>query len=553
MALALLRIGRPVAEWWVARWAERKQEEEHRARRMRLLRRTFLASCLTLAGVFVLALGVKALVYSRIVSVSGVVAVTGADLPRDAHGHLNLLLLGQGDESHDGVDLTDTMIIASLDPEETHSAVMLSIPRDLYVRTQKMGSGRINNVYRDYKYWLMHNKDLEKDAASQEAMKELAGEVGALMGVDIHGVLKVDFIGFVQAVDALGGVEVDVPYDIVDREYPGPNYGYQTFSISKGLQTLDGETALKYARSRHTTSDFSRSGRQQQIIKQLGAKVKEEGVLSNPSRLLSLMKIMENHVESTLSLRELVGLGGVGMRLDQQRVLSIQLTNEEGSPGGFLYNPPRADFGGASVLLPYQWKNVRTFVRLVMNMRTPYLPRSAIRVLNAGAPSGAGRRIGFELLRYGFDVIDMANAEGEDRELSSIEPGSADDAATVDFLAETLGMAKLPAMDTTGIVTGTGARLPVTITLGKDYVYKDFPSLLPGFGDASSVVPGQEFVITSSGKASSGSSVSAALSASAASAASSEAKADPEAPPSWLAPTLPVPQERGSSASSFSS
>lgn len=127
------------------------------------------------------------------------------------------------------------------------------------------------------------------ELADQEALRELALEIGRFTNVDIQQIIKVDFIGFVQAVDAVGGVDIDVPYTLVDPEYPGPNYSYQTFSITKGPHHLDGETALKYARSRHSTSDFSRSGRQQQIIKALGEKVKNEGILSNPSKILSLV------------------------------------------------------------------------------------------------------------------------------------------------------------------------------------------------------------------------------------------------------------------------
>jgi polyisoprenyl-teichoic acid--peptidoglycan teichoic acid transferase len=476
----LMRLGRPLVAWWLVRGIERNVEEhahkmervEKREKRLRILRRIFATSCIILAIVFAGALGVRALVHTKILNIRTLVSVTGTDLPRDAFGHVNILLLGTGDETHDGVDLTDTIMIASIDPARNGSVALFSIPRDLYVRSQKMGNGRINSLYRDYKHWLI-GKDLSEEGASQEAMKELALEIGRLTNVDIRHVIKVDFIGFVQAVDAVGGVDIDVPYNLVDHEYPGPNYSYQTFAINKGLQHLDGETALKYARSRHSTSDFSRSARQQQIIKALGQKVKDEGVLSNPGRLLSLLQIMENHVETTMTTRELVGLGGLGMGLNQSNVLSMGLSIGE-EAGGFLYTPPREAFAGASVLLPHSWKQVRGLTHLLINIRAPLAARSEIRILNAGAPEGSSRRLGRELGLYGLNVIETVNAEDRNQETSYLQ-STEDDAAGV-FLAPTLGLEHRIVEQPE--ITGTGSRLPVTISLGKDFVFREFADLL---------------------------------------------------------------------------
>lgn len=77
----------------------------------------------------------------------------------------------------------------------------------------------------------------------------------------------IDFAGFKDIINILGGISIDVPESILDREYPDNNWGYMTFQVQKGLQNFDGDTALKYARSRHSTSDFDRSNRQQLIIK----------------------------------------------------------------------------------------------------------------------------------------------------------------------------------------------------------------------------------------------------------------------------------------------
>ena len=209
-----------------------------------------------LLGVILLAETANALFHLNILSLSNLVSVASEAPATDAYGHTNILLLGKGDATHDGIDLTDTMMIASMDPKKTKSVVMLSIPRDLYLlSTEKMGQGKINTMYRDYKISLIR-EGKSKDVASKLALKELATELGKALDIQIHGVAIVDFSGFTEAVDALGGVDVDVQSDLVDTEYPADETSYTTFSIAAGHQHLDGETALKYARSRHSTSDF---------------------------------------------------------------------------------------------------------------------------------------------------------------------------------------------------------------------------------------------------------------------------------------------------------
>jgi LCP family protein required for cell wall assembly len=497
VAFGLFQVGRPVAEWWLTYWAKKKEEKAKKEHRWAILKRVGLIFGVSAVVLVLAAGGVKALIATKLLNVRDVATLAATDLAKDAHGHTNILLLGQGDETHDGVDLTDTIMIASLDPG-TKSAVLLSVPRDLYVlKTENMGVGRINALYRDYKYILETRQGLSEAEASQAAMRELSAEIGRMLALEIHHVIKVDFVGFVKAVDAIGGVQVDVPYAIVDREYPGPNYSYQTFAIDAGPQTLDGETALKYARSRHTTSDFSRSARQQQILKSMAEKIKNDGLLSHPSRMLSLLQIMQDHVETTLTAREMMGLGNLGAQIDQANILSMQLNTENGlygsgvAPGGFLYFPPREDFGGASVILPVSippfpvtWKQIQSLTQLLFDVRGPYLARPTFRILNAGAPSGAARLLGNELVRYGFEVESTENAE-EKLDTSYVEA----DAAQADvgaFFAELLVMENRASPPETAASSSSPSLRPIVIVLGKDYAYESIQALLAPAEQAAS-------------------------------------------------------------------
>jgi hypothetical protein len=154
------------------------------------------------------------------------------------------------------------------------------------------------------------------------------------------------------------GLEIDVPEDLVDVSYPDDNWGYQTFKVSKGLQTFDGATALKYARSRHSTSDFDRSLRQQSLVRALKEKLLSLGTLSKPSKIQSLYSALSSHIRTDLSLREMAALALFAKELPSKNILSFNLNDScfqsvsSCDRGGILYTPARDLFNGASVLLP---------------------------------------------------------------------------------------------------------------------------------------------------------------------------------------------------------
>lgn len=150
---------------------------------------------------------------------------------------------------------------------------------------------------------------------------------------------------------------MDVPYSIYDTSYPGPNNTYQTFSIQAGPQTLDGETALKYARSRKTTSDFSRSQRQQAIIKAMIAKLTQTENLTSVGTMRDLYKQFNQMVTTNVSLENFVSM--IDIAYDMPQIASFGYTSEclnnawrTMIPGCMMYYPPREDFGGMATVLP---------------------------------------------------------------------------------------------------------------------------------------------------------------------------------------------------------
>ncbi|MFN8458733.1 MAG: LCP family protein [Anaerolineae bacterium] len=176
-------------------------------------------------------------------------------------GRLNVLILGLDHRpGESGPARTDTLILATFEPQQPRVA-LLSIPRDLWVDIPGHGTNRINTAN--------YFGDLDQPGYGPFLAMQA---VQQNFGPTIHGYLELDFNGFVALVDALGGVDLDVPKTIVDNYYPTPDYGVMSITIPAGPQHMDGATALIYARTRHADSDFGRGQRQQQVLRALVVK-----------------------------------------------------------------------------------------------------------------------------------------------------------------------------------------------------------------------------------------------------------------------------------------
>ena len=187
-------------------------------------------------------------------------------LKGEGNDQVNILLLGIGGERHSGGQLTDTIMIASLKPA-THEAALLSIPRDLYVEVKGTSiKSKINAV-----------KAIGDNTAKKNGMELLKQTVEEVSGLHIDYYAQLDFQGFIKIIDSVDGIDVYLENDINDAAYPDFNNGYDPFYIKKGWHHLDGATALKVARSRHSTmGDFDRIKRQQEVIKAFRQKTYEK-------------------------------------------------------------------------------------------------------------------------------------------------------------------------------------------------------------------------------------------------------------------------------------
>ncbi len=354
-------------------------------------------------------------------------SVTRTFLPHDKGGRTNILLLGVGDKDHAGASLTDSIIIASIEPA-TRSIVFLSLPRDLYlVDSDHAYDARINAFYANVRNRLIR-EGTSASGASLAAMNILRAELGSKLDTEIHGVIKVDFTAFSEIVDAFGGVEIDVAEAITDYTYPLKEGVVGMFSLPQGVQRLDGETALKYARSRHSTSDFDRSRRQQQILGALLEQVKRQNPLENLGLARAVLGVIEKHAEWTLSSADLVALASSVLTVPQERIVTMHLSTSVGGDysdaerGGFVL-PPAEDIGAGAILLPYSlsgelsdWSQMETLATLLFEHRSLYLSQSKISISAQPKDRLAAHRLRNELVRYGLSVSDItqhASGSGE--------------------------------------------------------------------------------------------------------------------------------------------
>jgi len=208
---------------------------------------------------------------------------------------INILLLGIGGEGHNGGELTDTIMIASIKPLEKEAA-LLSIPRDLYVQIPGTNINTKINAVKSY-----GDKSKEKNG-----MELITGVAEEISGLDIQYYAQLDFQGFTKIIDSLGGIDVYLESDINDPSYPNFNNGYDPFYISKGQHHLDGAVALKVARSRHSTmGDFDRIQRQQAIIKSAKQEVFEKYENFDILALKEILNSLGDHLKTNVQLKEL--------------------------------------------------------------------------------------------------------------------------------------------------------------------------------------------------------------------------------------------------------
>ncbi len=253
--------------------------------------------------------------------------------PWQGSERVNILLMGIDRRPGEAfISRTDSLILISIDPVG-QSASMLSIPRDLYVAIPGYGRDRINTAF---VYGARGNNPIGGAALAMQTVEYN-------LGVPVQHYVLVDFSAVVNGVDALGGINLNVPYTINDPKYPDMNYGYDPLYIPAGQQQMDGRLALKYARTRHGDSDINRAQRQQQVILAVRDKALALGAGEMLKRGPSLYQQLERGIMTDFSLDQLIKLGRLASDIPTENIRNEVL--------GFDYVSSYRTPQGASVLV----------------------------------------------------------------------------------------------------------------------------------------------------------------------------------------------------------
>ncbi|MCK4800323.1 LCP family protein [Candidatus Parcubacteria bacterium] len=247
---------------------------------------------------------------------------------------LNVAILGiRGADDPNGGLLTDTIMIISIEPK-TGKTALISIPRDLYVNVPYHDhKNKINEIY----------VEGIKDDGWKNGLKYSEKAILDVTGLDIHYAASVDFKAFKEIIDILGGVRITLarPFSETNQFEEG------VIELPAGSQTIDGDTALLFARARFSTSDFDRAKRQQQLLIAIKEKAFSLGVISNPLKIISILNSLGNHVRTDAELWEIKELVTVVKEMD---TTNIQRKVFDTSKEGLLY--ASRDKNGSYILLP---------------------------------------------------------------------------------------------------------------------------------------------------------------------------------------------------------
>ena len=281
-------------------------------------------------------------------------------LKTDANGRTNILAFGtsgydmdgnEGNGVHDGAQLTDSIMMISLN-QETGDIAMLSLPRDLKASPTCTATGKINEVY-----WCNNQRKDNEEAGAQALMRE----VGSILGIEFQYYAHLNWGALKDIVDTLGGITVTLDEDVDDRYYTG-------IVIKAGVPTqLDGMHAVGLARARHGTvgGDFSRGNSQQKILIGIKDKIYETNLPLTD--MIGLVSVLGDNLRTNLSLSDIKTAAHLTFEFDLESIRQLSLSSTTGGANlmttgminGISYVLPRAGVGNYKAIQEYVAENLK--------------------------------------------------------------------------------------------------------------------------------------------------------------------------------------------------
>lgn len=345
------------------------------------------------------------------------------ELKGEDRDRINLLLLGMGGKNHEGGYLTDTIMLASLEPS-TKKVALLSLPRDLTIPMEGMGWRKINNV----------NAYAEAKAPGSGGVA-ISQALSDVLETPIDYFVRMDFEGFVNAIDELGGIDVyvenaldDPTYPIMGREEAEPyTTRFEHLYVPAGWQKMDGALVLKYVRSRHAGggegSDFARSRRQQKVIEAAKNKFLSKNTLFRPSIITNIIDELQEHVSTNVKIWEAIKLWNMLKDVSQENITNKVLDNSSngllvettGEDGAYILTPRSGDFAEIQYLVNNIFSDAPIEAKTKVKVE-----KASLDIRNGTWINGLASVTALDLEKYGFNVVRLSNSSHQNFQKSVI-------------------------------------------------------------------------------------------------------------------------------------
>lgn len=300
---------------------------------------------------------------------------------------------------------TDTMMLLSVDPV-AHTAVMLSIPRDLWVEIPGYDNNTINTAN--------FTGDAFQYPGGGPALA--AKTVEHNLGVTVNYYVRLDFTAFETLVDAIGGIDLYVEQAIDDPWYPDGAYGYEPFYLPAGNQHLNGHDTLRYARTRHDSSDIERAKRQQQVVKAVRNKILSLNMLPTLiAKAPALYQTLNQSIQTDLALDQIVSLALLSQDIPEDNIQSEVID--------YRYVLDQTTAEGRQVLVPLRDK-IRELRDRLFTASAPVSPvtgvdektliaeeAARVEVLNGAGVEGLAKATSEWLQGQGLNVVNYDTAD----------------------------------------------------------------------------------------------------------------------------------------------
>jgi LCP family protein required for cell wall assembly len=376
-----------------------------------------------IAGAYV---GIKAFIASTSIFKGNLLGLLqNKPLKTDANGRTNILIFGTSgsvdDQRHEGANLTDSILVASID-QKKNNAYLMSLPRDLWVDTGGACAAgyqaKINTVYE------CHSEGGTKEAAGAKALQKTAS---AVTGLTMQYYAHVNWEVLTEAVDAVGGIDVDVqgngavpygvkPGSVLDRNFDGScNNTCYLVKYEPGVHRMNGIRALAFSRARNANGgygfaagNFDREKNQQKVLTALKEKAVSAGTVTNIAKVTSLIEALGNNLRTNFDTSEIQTLMSLGKDIPSDSIKSLSFVDEA--------DPlmTTGDVAGQSIVQPiaglFDYSSIQTYIKKQVNANEITREDAQVAIFNGSNVEGYGQKQSDRLEKLGFTISAVDNA-----------------------------------------------------------------------------------------------------------------------------------------------